>query len=445
VSMETLDLLRSGQLAGAKRLALNCGLTQFPTEIFELAESLEVLDLSNNHLKFLPSDFAKLSKLKAAFFINNEFEEIPEIVAQCPHLDILGFKSNRIQSIRDQALSPSLRWLILTDNQLDQLPAMIGNLKNLQKLMLAGNNLRSLPDEMAACQNLELIRLSANQLKALPPWLLTLPRLSWLAYAGNPFCSETLKVERPLTSIDWNHLSLENNLGEGASGIIYKGIWHTSSTQTRAVAVKVFKGEITSDGLPADEMQACIAAGSHANLVNVLGQVINHPEAKTGLVLSLIPPDYKNLGQPPSLETCTRDIYPPNTTFSFTSIHRIIQGIATAAAQLHRRGILHGDLYAHNILTNNAGESLFGDFGAASFYDPINTAAGQTLERLEVRAFGCLLDDLLTHCDRKQALSQPEAMTKLLDIQQDCMHPNPSLRPLFTTVCERLASIKSIM
>jgi hypothetical protein len=445
VSMETLDLLRSGQLSGAKRLALNCGLTQFPTEIFELADSLEVLDLSNNHLKCLPDDFAKLAKLKAAFFINNEFEEIPESLAQCPRIDILGFKSNRIQSIRDQALSPTLRWLILTNNQLEQLPPKIGTLKKLQKLMLAGNNLRSLPDEMAACQNLELIRLSANQLKALPDWLLTLPRLSWLAYSGNPFCSKILQGEYPLPYIKWKDLSLENILGEGASGIIHKATWQISLTQTRAVAVKVFKGDITSDGLPTDEMQICIAAGSHANLVNVLGQVTHHPEDKTGLVLSLIPPNYKNLGQPPSLETCTRDIYPPNTTFSLTSIHRIAQGIAAAAAHLHHQGILHGDLYAHNILADDAGESLFGDFGAASFYDPTHTATGQALERLEVRAFGCLLEDLLTHCDRKQAVAQPEVIAELLGIQRDCMHPSPSLRPLFKTVCKRLTSIEPMI
>lgn len=41
--MHTLDDLRRGRLAGATRLDLNCGLTQFPDEIFELADSLEVL------------------------------------------------------------------------------------------------------------------------------------------------------------------------------------------------------------------------------------------------------------------------------------------------------------------------------------------------------------------------------------------------------------------
>lgn len=441
VTMETLDLLRSRRLEPSNRLALNCELTQFPIEILDLADSLEILDLSNNRLNSLPDDFKQLTNLKAAFFFNNQFEEIPEVLAQCPQLSIIGFKSNRIRRVSASALSPMIRWLTLTDNQIEQLPPEIGTLNKLQKLMLAGNRLRSLPDEMAACQNLELIRLSANQLSSLPTWLLNLPRLAWLAYAGNPFCATPSTVEYSLSTIDWSDLALENTLGQGASGVISKGLWQMTQTQAKDVAIKVFKGEITSDGLPIDEMQACMAAGSHPNLVTVVGQVVNHPDAKAGLVLSLIPPDYKNLGHPPSLETCTRDTYPPGTVFSLADILRIAEGIASAVAHLHRQGILHGDLYAHNILVNHQGDSLLGDFGAASLYDAIAPSTGQALERLEVRAMGCLLEDLLDHCDRQDAVSRAEVIAGLRHLQQDCLHPTASLRPLFASICDRLANI----
>ena len=442
VTMETFNLLRSGRLEPSNRLALNCGLTEFPVEILDLADSLEILDLSNNRLNSLPDDFRRLTNLKAAFFFNNQFEEIPEVLAQCPQLSVIGFKSNRLRRVSASALSPVIRWLILTDNQIEQLPPEIGTLGKLQKLMLAGNRLRSLPDEMAACQNLELIRLSANQLSSLPTWLLSLPRLAWLAYAGNPFCAKTSTAEHSLSTIDWSDLALENTLGQGASGIISKGLWRVTQTQAKEVAIKVFKGKITSDGLPIDEMQACIAAGSHPNLVTVLGQLVNHPNATAGLVLSLIPPDYKNLGHPPSLETCTRDIYPPDTVFSLADILCIAEGIASAVAHLHRQGIMHGDLYAHNILVNHHGHGLFGDFGAASLYDAIAPSNGQALERLEVRALGCLLEDLLDHCDQQDAVSHAKVMARLRLLQQDCMHPTPCLRPLFASICDRLASIQ---
>lgn len=37
--MNTLAQLKAGQLAGITRLDLSCGLTEFPREIFELADS----------------------------------------------------------------------------------------------------------------------------------------------------------------------------------------------------------------------------------------------------------------------------------------------------------------------------------------------------------------------------------------------------------------------
>ncbi|HAJ64948.1 MAG TPA: protein kinase [Cyanobacteria bacterium UBA8543] len=438
--METINLLRSGQLAGSKRLKLACGLTQFPSEIFALADSLEILDLSNNHLRALPDEFERLKHLKIVFFTNNDFEEIPTVLSQCLGLKMLSFKSNQVASIGEHALPPSIRWLILTNNKIEKLPASLGNMRHLQKLMLAGNRLQSLPEEMASCFNLELIRLSANQLQELPPWLFTLPRLSWLAYAGNPLCNVDATAKPVLPDIDWTELTLGEILGQGASGVIYKGLW-TTKLGSQEVAIKIFKGEVTSDGLPADEMAASLAAGYHDNLVNVLGKLSNEPEKKQGLVFSFIPPQYKNLGQPPDFDTCTRDTYSANTSFSLPVILRLTQGIASAAAHLHAKGIMHGDLYAHNILVNETGDSLLGDFGAASFYDLSDVVRGQALERLEVRAFGCLLEDMLDHCILEESSEYTAVVESLRCLQQDCLKEVLSRRPRFTEICDRLTSL----
>jgi Protein tyrosine and serine/threonine kinase/Leucine rich repeat len=438
--METLDALQSGQLKGAKRLDLAAGLTEFPMEILELADSLEILNLTHNQLRSLPDQFGCLQKLKIAFFSHNSFEELPTVLSQCPNLSMVGFKSNQIRTIAENTLPASVRWLILTDNQIEQMPASLGHLSQLQKLMLSGNQLRSLPEEMVRCQNLELIRLAANQLTTLPPWLFTLPRLSWLAYSSNPFCQSTSSTSPSLTEIDWAALTIQNTLGEGASGVIFKGSWVAEPTQILDVAIKVFKGNITSDGLPVDEMRSCIAAGIHPNLVRLLGQVSHHPEQKAALVFAFVPSTYQTLGNPPSLDTCTRDTYAPDTTFSLPVILQITQGIAAAAAHLHSRGILHGDLYAHNILVNRWGESLLGDFGAASFYPDIPSLA-QPLEWLEVRAFGCLLEDLLDRCALDSSHAQTEVCDRLRRLQQDCMNSVRSQRPPFTKICDVLTVI----
>ena len=71
--MHTLAQLQAGELHGVTRLQLAEGLTHFPAEIFSLADSLEILDLSNNALSELPDDLHRLHRLKVIFCSNNRF------------------------------------------------------------------------------------------------------------------------------------------------------------------------------------------------------------------------------------------------------------------------------------------------------------------------------------------------------------------------------------
>ena len=112
--------------------------------------------------------------------------------------------------------------------------------------------------------------------------------------------------------------------------------------------------------------------------------------------------------------------------------------IASAAAHLHRLGIMHGDLYGHNILHNGQGAALLGDFGAASFYPVRDPLLAARLERLEVRAFGCLLEELLALCPAHGATHHG-----LEALVQACQQREPALRPAFTAICVRLVDAKS--
>ncbi len=433
--MHTLAQLRAGQLAGRTRLDLSEGLTEFPPEIFDLADSLEVLNLSGNALSALPPDLGRLHRLQVLFCSDNRFTEVPAVLGQCPRLRMVGFKANRIRTLPAGALPPALRWLILTDNQLEALPAELGRCTQLQKLMLAGNRLTHLPDAMAGCVNLELLRIAANRFEALPAWLPRLPRLAWLAYAGNPFCAaaEAAAVEwHPIGTIEWHSLMLEQQLGEGASGVIYRARWHPLGAPAADVAVKLFKGAVTSDGLPHSEMAACISAGAHPNLIAVKGKIADHPAGTEGLVMELIDPAFGNLAGPPSLASCTRDVYAPGTAFSRAAAGRIAHGVASAAAHLHAQGVMHGDLYAHNVLNTTEGDCLLGDFGAACFFAPDGPTA-LALQRLEVRAFACLLEELLERC------AAPAATTATLwALQRRCAQPDVDARPLFAEIRQAL-------
>jgi hypothetical protein len=440
--MHTLEQLRAGTLAGSQRLRLSCGLTTFPPEIFELADTLEILDLSGNALSCLPDELPRLHKLRILFCSDNLFTRVPEVLGQCPQLSMVGFKANQISRVPAAALPPALRWLILTDNRISELPAEIGRCTQLQKLMLSGNQLQALPPALANCRQLELLRVAANRLTALPDWLLDLPRLSWLAYAGNPLCEsrEAAALARsPLPGIAWRDLQLQQMLGEGASGVIHQAAWQRAGS-VLPVAVKLFKGAVTSDGLPHSEMAASLSAGAHPQLIAVHGQIAGHPAGAPGLVMALVDPGFRPLAGPPSLASCTRDCYAEGTRFTLAAALRIALGMACAAQHLHAQGIHHGDLYAHNILYNEGGQALLGDFGAASFFAPGDLPLAHALQRLEVRAFSCLLEELLERCCAPSG--GDGTLQSLRQLQARCAQPDAAARPLFADIAQTLTDLQ---
>jgi len=428
--MKSLEQLRSGKLAGSRRLNLACDLQEFPREIFNLADTLEILDLSNNALSSLPDDLPRLRHLKILFCSNNRFNQLPKILGECPNLSMIGFRANQICTISANSLPSRLRWLVLTDNQICELPSEIGYCTALQKLMLAGNQLRSLPPSIANCTKLELLRISANQFSALPKELFDLPNLSWLAFAGNPISVPT-ESHSFIRQINWHELVLKQILGEGASGVIYQAEWHTDVSSV-PVAVKLFRGQLTSDGMSQHEIAACLRADEHPHLVSTFGKIINHPNQTEGVVMSLIDPHYKNLAGPPSLDSCTRDCYSSDETFSLAKVLQIALNITAATKHLHAKGVMHGDLYAHNILSRDDGHSLLGDFGAATLYSPTDDDVSPKLQQIEVLAFGRLLDELLSRCKPfPQTVSTIRALQQLQLRCADCCLAN---RPLFEEI-----------
>jgi serine/threonine protein kinase len=114
----------------------------------------------------------------------------------------------------------------------------------------------------------------------------------------------------------------------------------------------------------------------------------------------------------------------------------IARDVADAVAHLHQRGVMHGDLYAHNILIDPLrGQAKLGDFGAATRLPIDPRGLRQGLLKLEVRAMGCLLEELA-------ARTSAPARQALHALAQSCLLPVPNDRPDMTTVaaqCQALA------
>jgi hypothetical protein len=437
------------------RVQISDNLTEFPRRVFEHAETLEILDLSNNQLSDLPDDLDRLVNMRILFLSDNQFTSIPKVVARCPKLEMISFKSNQLVHVGEDVLPLDTRWLILTDNKLTKLPDFIGKLHRLQKLALAGNCLTELPASMANCKNLELARLSANELSAMPDWIFQLPKLSWLAFSGNAFNrmdagnGQDQAVEyRTVESVALADIELGELIGEGASGYIYRAQWKKQPDALvgtdLSIAVKIFKGSVTSDGYPQDELDCCLTAGEHNNLIKVLAQLDQTDEnKKLGLVMALISSDYFNLGLPPSLVTCTRDTFLAETQFSIEHVSKIVFAIAVTLEQLHLKGISHGDVYAHNTMINDQANVLLGDFGAATNLASLPLAQRQAMGSIEIRALGCLLDDVLTQVNSATTNIQQQAMIqKAAELADDCMQPDLSKRPNFIALQQRLLELQ---
>jgi len=384
---------------------------------------------------------------------------VPEVLGQCENLSMIGFKANKIAVCSDSAIpTATLRWLILTDNALTKLPNAIGDCQHMQKLMLAGNQLSELPETLANCRKLELLRISANRFESLPEWLFDLPKLSWLAYAGNPFSD---RIENRLISqqhiplIDWQDLKIQQQLGEGASGLIYKAHFiqiqgqvnqpQTDLIETSDVAVKMFKADLTSDGLPRCEIHATALAGQHPNLLGLKGIVNQHPNSEIGLVMPLMDADLTVLAGPPSFESCSRDVYTDGKKFTLTNVLDIAHSVASAVAHLHAKGMTHGDLYAHNILTsqlnNGVRKVMLSDLGAAAFLPQDNPKQSEQLQRIESHAFAYLLEELLDRCEVSN-ISDQATLKTLWQLQSECAQTINVRRPLFKAIETKLAVMK---
>lgn len=392
-SLQTLqEQLHSGALRGARQIKLAAGLRELPRELFALVDTLEVLDLSGNQLSILPDDLTRFGQLRVLFASNNPFTELPRVLGRMPKLEMVGFKACQIRTVAADSLPPQLRWLILTDNQITELPDTLGERPRLQKLMLACNQLQTLPRGLAHSPRLELLRLAGNRFTALPPEVLAMPALAWLAMAGNPM---TLGSEQQVLQANaaaaWRGKDLQRQelLGQGASGHIYRASPLHGGAD---VALKVFKAGQTSDGTPQSEMAAGLAAGQHPHLLTPLAVLQPDADAacrtsELAMVLPLLPPGLQPLAGPPSLASCTRDVYAGDARFSEAAAQRMLAQVRSAVAHLHGQGMLHGDVYAHNILWNpDTGDAVLSDLGAASMLGELPASQRLQLQQMELRA-----------------------------------------------------------
>jgi hypothetical protein len=129
----------------------------------------------------------------------------------------------------------------------------------------------------------------------------------------------------------------------------------------------------------------------------------------------------------------------------YSDVHTFVSSASALSSPF--AGISHGDMYAHNILCNPDGNALLGDFGAATIYcsealgrgrdvdgesvDSCSSDIHEQIQRIEVRAFGILLSELLAILKDRP---YPEITESLSLIATSCLAEVLNQRPLFSAI-----------
>jgi hypothetical protein len=411
-------------------------LVSLPTEIGELTQ-LQILGLKDNHLTALPDTIGNLTALVALYVTNNKLTHFPPSIGQLVNLRKFQASFNALQA----------------------LPEEMADMRSLELFRAAGNpDLHSIPSALAMAPALTWLSLGGSKFCAAfsrndpaseeeeeghnAAWWLASSSSSNDNRRSSSSNSSSSSSSPPL--ITRQSMTLVQKLGDGASGEVFLSQWHpiaaspssspssSSSSffslkkkltpeklkkkkekkeEVQHVAVKIFRDDTSPDGRAIDELEVlCLL--EHPNLSKVRALLIDddlndsdnppslppsrpRPRPPVGVVMDLI------TGQPlaakPDHTSVLRCRWEGEKTYPLRVVLRMAQDLTGALTHLHEKKICHGDVYAHNCVVDEEGNTTLLDYGASFLYGGREGGreGGVDFERLEVRAFGLLLRDLV--------------------------------------------------
>ena len=88
--------------------------------------------------------------------------------------------------------------------------------------------------------------------------------------------------------------------------------------------------------------------------------------------------------------------------------HGACVSLARALSYLHAIGVVHGDVYGHNVVEDGAGHAVLCDFGA-SFRSPANAPAlAAAFAKMDVRAAAIFMAEMAELCCAQPAPVSPD-------------------------------------
>ena len=112
---------------------------------------------------------------------------------------------------------------------------------------------------------------------------------------------------------------------------------------------------------------------------------------------------------------------------------------------MHDLHVAHGDLYAHNIMFGGSDSETVAatlcDFGASTYYHGINKCIADKFERIEVLAFGNLLEDLSSIVQIEDE-AEESVLQQLQKIQRQCQDHSVSSRPSMSWLKQFISKLR---
>jgi len=168
--------------------------------------------------------------------------------------------------------------------------------------------------------------------------------------------------------IKYRDLTLEETVGKGAYGKVFKASWKLSEQPVAAKSANCIDPSSIDDFV--SEVKIMIDLPPHPNVVRILGICLERPDP----ILVL---EYLEGG------TLQQLLYNQDVKISDDDKIKLVIGIAQGMLHLHKKNIVHRDLAARNVLLDRRGIPKISDFGLSRFIDPSATK-GKTAGKHDV-------------------------------------------------------------
>ncbi|XP_063534697.1 leucine-rich repeat-containing protein 40-like [Cydia strobilella] len=169
-------------------------LTSVPDEVFcNAAEAqVHIIDISKNNLTQVPTGiYIVRETLSQLVLSSNHLSELPAGVGQCKHLQLLDISKNSLSELPPQLEAlKELRELVISNNKFTHIPHCVYSLDNLEILLAAENKISEInvsSDALAKLPRLAVLDLANNSIASVPPELGNFTHLRSLELMGNMF------------------------------------------------------------------------------------------------------------------------------------------------------------------------------------------------------------------------------------------------------------------